>query len=154
MFDALALNDTGRLQDHDVVGRKPQLVPEPPALILVNYRRILEIDDIGNDGGRDSGAQGQFLLGRRIDHHMFDAGQIGRKGHAQIITGGVDCITGAFPIKVVVVADGGDLGFGNHLGQGYAQRDVHGYGQGIFDHQQIDAESLDKLAQLDFEDRF
>ena len=47
-------------------------------------------------------------------------------------------------MKIVVVGHGGDLGLGHRLGQGQAQGDVHGDGQGVFHHQQIDVKGCDE----------
>ena len=52
-----------------------------------------------------------------------------------------------FPVKVVVVSDGGNFCLGDDVGQGKAQWYVHGNRQSIFNHQKFNLEHIDEQFQ-------
>ena len=85
---------------------------------------------------------------------MGHVGQVGGKGHAQVVPHRVDQKTVALPVEVVVVGDGGDLGFGDDFGQRDPQRHVHGNRQGVLGDQDVDLETFDEFVDLDFQKRF
>jgi hypothetical protein len=52
-----------------------------------------------------------------------------------------------FPKEIVVVGDGIEAQFGNQAGEGDAEGEIHGDGQGIFNHNQVKMIAPDKPAQ-------
>ena len=67
----------------------------------------------------------QFLLRHGIDDHVLHPVQRGRKRRLQIIADAIQREALAFPGEVVVVGDGGQAGFRNHLGHRQPERHMH-----------------------------
>jgi hypothetical protein len=84
-------------------------------------------------------------LGSGINNDMLDVRQVRRKRHPQVIANGIHRKAGSLPVKIMVVRNGGDPGFGNQFSQGDAQGDVHRNSQNILRHQQVDIKFTDKF---------
>ena len=121
MLDPFALNNSRRLEDQKVPRDKADPTPECMGILFVGRRRVFKIQHIGNDHRREACSQGQLLLSRRVDHHVLDVRQAGRKRHAQVIAHRIDRKTGALPVEVVVVCNGGDQGLRDDFGHGQTQ---------------------------------
>ena len=60
----------------------------------------------------------------------------------------------SFPVKIMVMRDGGHQGFGNRFSNRDAERHMHRYGQGVFNDKQIDGVLLDKFFELHLQQGF
>ena len=78
-------------------------------------------------------------------------GREGGKAARRIVAGGIDGVAGALPGKVMVMADGGDAGLHDDLGEGQSQGHVHGQRQAVLGHQDLDAEAADKGVKVAFQ---
>ena len=130
VLDAFARDDTGRLQNKDVVVAQPDFAAEIGVVIVDARRGHLKVVNVGNDCGREAEAAGEFLLAHRIDDDMLDARQGGGKGGLEIVVDGAAGEPFAFPGKIVMVRDGGQAGLSDDLGH-RQPRNVHSAGRRV-----------------------
>ena len=111
---------------------------------------LLEIEHIGHEGGAESLAERQLLLGSLVNHGMLHVLQAGRKGHVEKIG---NCIQGEadpLPVKVVMMGDCRHSRFGEKLGERHPQRQVHRDGEHVLGDQDIDSEPVNEAPQHGF----
>ena len=74
-----------------------------------------------------------------------------RKGHVQIIPYGVGQKTPTLPVKIMVMGDRRNRGFGNYLRNGQAKRNIQRNRNGVLRDQKVNLELADKFVDLLFE---
>ena len=144
VFDPLALDHPGGLENQQFVGRQPQRLAHVGGVVVHRGRGMVEIHHVGNHGRRNAGAQAELVVGRGVDHHMLNPGQVRREGHVEVLPDRVGLEMLALPEKIVVVGDGRHTGLADHLGQSQPQGKVQGDGQNVFRQQDVDAEIGDE----------
>ncbi len=78
-------------------------------------------------------------------------GSVGGKARVQIIGHAVHQKAFAFPVKIVMVRDGGQAGLDDEFGQRQPQRNVHRNRQRVFDDQQLHLKIAHEGVELLFE---
>ena len=136
LLDALAGDDPRWLKQQVLIGTNAKRGPHLGGAGVGLGRRRFEIHHVGDEHRADPGAQGQLAGTVGIDHHVIDGWQDRGKSAQLVIRGRRDLEAFAFPRKVVVMSNGGEMGLCDQLCQGQPQRDVHRDRQGVLDDQQ------------------
>ncbi len=101
-----------RLQNHYVICFQTKFFTKLFGTFSIQ-RWIFKIQDIGNNRCRNPPAMGQFFLCGGINNHMFNVGKVRRESHVKIFANGINGITGPFPVKIMMMGNGGNLCFRN-----------------------------------------
>ena len=153
MFDALAWYNTRWLQNELVLCSQSDLTTYIAAEFIDGSGWIIEIQYVGNQYRGNPFAPCQILTRRLVDDHVLKVLDAWWKGHLQIIVYCRDLESTAFPVKIMMVRNGGYFSFcfGQKFCDGNTKRDMHGYAQDILDHQYADIETLYEFVQGGFE---
>jgi hypothetical protein len=71
---------------------------------MIYLRRCLEIENVGNDSGGDTGTQGKLFPRLRVDDHVTNIGKAGGESRPDVVVDPIDGEAQALPVEIVMVA--------------------------------------------------
>src|SRR5271157_755982 len=133
MFNGFALNDARWLKDEVFALVNIEVGAHGVSVGIGSGWWGVEVHHIGDHTRGQAVTRSELLGLDRVDDHMSNGWQMGRKGSGKIIAYAIDLKTLALPMKIMVVCDGGITRLGDEFCDGETQWQVEGDRHGVFD---------------------
>ena len=126
LLDALAGHHAGGLQHKVHIVGDTQHLAHLGRHLVGRRRGMVKVHHVGDHHRGNPGPPGQLSGGEGVDGDMDKAVQGGREGGSQEVICRRRHEARALPVEIVVMPHGGDAGFGDKLGKGQPQGNIHG----------------------------